>query len=236
MRFFLVISFLFLGFTGAGLWACRTPETTPISPETRLGHDFFPLETGRFVEYDVSEIQYSLVAVPTTMSYQLKEVTGEAFVNAEGLPSYRLERYRRGSAAQPWRLDSVWTARRETARAIRTENNIAYVKLFFPVQEGSRWNGNALNVYGKSEYEIRRLDQPLTINGQVFDRTLTVVQRADSSLVSLARRTEQYARTVGLIYKETTQLYYCNTPDCLGKGKIDFGTQKIYRVRAYGKE
>ena len=236
MRFPRIVSLLFFLLTGAGMWACRTPETTPVSQETRLGYDFFPLETGRFVEYEVSEIQYSLIAVPTTVSYQLREVIREGFVNAEGLPSYRLERFRRGSVAQTWRLDSVWTARRETARAIRTENNIAYVKLLFPVQDGLRWNGNALNGYGPDEYEISRPNQPLTINGQTFDQTLTVVQQADSSLVSLARRTEQYARHVGLIYKETTQLYYCNTPDCLGKGKIDFGTQKIYRLRAHGKE
>jgi len=204
--------------------------------EARIGYDFFPLETGRFIEYDVQEMQYPLARPPVLTTYQVKERIGEAFTQTEGIASYRLERFRRSDERQSWLLDSVYTLRRETTRALRTEHNVAYVKLVFPVSEGLRWNGNAFNARDSETYELRNLDQPFRVGTQTFARTLSVLQREDSSLVSLQRRNECYARNIGLIYRENTQVFYCNSPDCLGKGTIDFGTKLIYRIRTYGKE
>ncbi len=218
------------------LAACTAPDGEPLPAEARLGHDFFPLERGRFVEYDVEEIRYALATGPTVTTYQVKETVDEGFADATGGTSYRLERFRRTTETQPWRLDSVYTARLETDRAVRTENGVALVKLAFPVANALRWNGNALNANGPDWYEIRHLGQPMALNGQVFGQTLTVVQQADSSLVGLKRRTERYARGVGLVYRESTEVFYCTSPACLGKGAIDFGQQTVYRIRTYGKE
>lgn len=238
MRFSLTYSFL-LGLLGVVLSGCRPLEDSSVPSdgnEARIGYDFFPLETGRFIEYDVQEVRYSVTAPPAVTTYQVRERVGQAFTQTEGIASYRLERFRRSDESQPWQPDSVYALRRETTRAIRTEHNLAYLKLVFPVSEGLRWNGNAFNANGPETYELRNLDQPLRVGNQVFDRTLIVVQQADSSLVSLQRRTEGYARNVGLIYRENTRLFYCNSPNCLGKGIIDFGTTLRYRIRTYGKE
>lgn len=201
-----------------------------------LGYAYFPLETGAFFLYDVTEKQLTLTGTPTTTQYQLREVVRERFEDATGQPAYRLERYRRGTAAQPWRIDSVWTARQTPEEAVRTENNLPYVKLIFPLSEGQTWDGNALNGRGPDAYTLRDLHRPQTVGAQRFERTLTVVQQNDSTLVSLDRRTEIYAEAIGLVYRERTQFFYCNAPDCLGQGKIDFGTQVIYRIKAHGKE
>jgi hypothetical protein len=222
----------FLPWLLVGLTACTASEPTPDA----LGYAYFPLETGAFVMYDVTETQYALTGPPTTTQYQLREIVRERFEDATGQPAYRLERYRRSTAAQPWRVDSVWTARASVEQAVRTENNVPFVKLLFPVSEGQTWNGNALNALGPDEYRLRDLNRPLRIGEQNFDRTLTVVQQNDSTLVSLDRRTEIYAEALGLVYRERTQFFYCNTPDCLGKGNIDFGTQVIYRIKAHGNE
>lgn len=214
---------------------CAPDFKDPAPAEVRLGHDFFPLEIGQFIEYDVVETHYSLLSPPVTKTSQLREVVAATLTNASGQSAYRLERFRRDSDAQPWRLDSVWTARREPERAVKTEGNASFVKLIFPTADGQRWNGNALNDRGANEYQIRRFDQPTSLNGQNY-RTLEVVQREDSSLVSLERRLERYARGVGLIYQENTALFYCNSAACLGKGTVDFGRQTIYRIRKHGKE
>lgn len=214
------------------LGGCSPAEPTPEA----LGYAYFPLETGAFVVYDVTEKQIALTGTPTTTTYQLREVVREQFEDATGQPAYRLERYRRATTTQPWRIDSVWTARQTPEQAVRTENNLPYVKLIFPVSEGQTWNGNALNGRGNDVYTLENLDRPQTVGAQRFERTVTVIQQNDSTLVSLDRRTELYAETIGLIYRERTQFFYCNAPDCLGKGKIDFGTQVIYRINAHGKE
>jgi hypothetical protein len=216
----------------AALAGCSPTEPRPEA----LGYAYFPLETGAFLEYDATETQYALTGPPTTRTYQIREVVGEAQPDATGAPTFRLERYRRAGDTQPWRIDSVWTARQTPELALRTENNLPFVKLIFPLAEGQRWDGNALNGRGPDPYELRELHRPRAVGAQTFDRTLTVVQQNDSTLVSLDRRTEIYAEAVGLVYRERTQFFYCNAPACLGQGRIDFGTQVIYRIRSYGKE
>lgn len=236
MRFSALRSFaLMIALAGIGLACTRElGETEP--PETRLGHDFFPLETGRFVEYEVTETRYALAAPPVTRTSRLREVVREPFTDATGQPAFRLERLRRATDDDTWQPDSVWTARLEADRAVKTAGNGSFVKLIFPLREGIRWNGNALNDRGAEEYRIRRLDQAWQADNQPFSRTLEVVQREDSSLASLERRTERYARGVGLIFSENTQFFYCTSAACLGKGQVDFGRQTIYRIRTYGKE
>lgn len=227
----------FIGIALVGLTSgCVRESGEAVPDETRLGHDFFPLETGRFIEYDVVETQFSITGPPVTKWSQLREVIGTASTKASGALTYRLERFRRDTDAQPWRLDSVWTARREEDRAVRMEGNVSFVNLVFPTREGLRWNGNVLNDRGANEFHMRRFDEPATLSGQPYPRTLEVVQREDSSLVSLQRRLERYARGVGLIYWENTVVFYCNSATCLGKGQVDFGRQTVYRIRKHGKE
>lgn len=209
-------------------------ETEPTA--ARTGHEFFPLETGRFIEYDVVEILHSLTSPPVTRRSQVREVVRQAFTDAEGQPAFRLERLRRSTTAEPWQLDSVWTARLETSRAVKTAGNVPVVKLVFPVRKDLRWNGNALNGRGAEEYRIRWYDQPLAVGQQFFARTLEVVQREDSSLVSLERRVERYARGVGLVESEDTRLFYCTSTACLGQGRVDFGRQLFYRIHRHGNE
>lgn len=236
MRFSTLHSFIVLVVLARIELGCTrdVDETEPST--TRIGHDFFPLETGRFIEYEVVETQYALAAPPATRTSWLREVVRERFTDATGRQAFRLERFRRATGAAPWRLDSVWTARLETGQAVKTEGNAPLVKLVFPAREGLRWNGNALNDRGMEECHIRRFDQPLTVANQSFPRTLEVVRREDSSLVALERRTERYARGVGLISWENTRLFYCMSAACLGKGRVDFGRQTIYRIRTHGKE
>lgn len=217
-------------------WACSAHDPERESAAARLGHDFFPLETGRFAEYEVTETRYALAAPPVIRTSWLREVVKEPFTDATGRQAFRLERFRRATDDAPWQLDSVWTARLETDRAVKTEGNAARVKLVFPAREGLRWDGNALNDQGAEEYQIRRYDQPGAVGNQPFSRTLEVVQQEDSSLVALERRTERYARGVGLIFSENTQFFYCASAACLGKGRVDFGRQTIYRIRTHGNE
>ena len=217
--------------------ACEV--STPALPDA--GYAYFPLEKGMFSEYDVVETTYTLSAAPSSRTYQIREVVSQVFTDLSAQESYRIERFSRTNANQIWRLDSVWTAKRTAHQAIRTENNLSYVKLVFPIGEGTRWNGNALNGLGgkeasTDEYLMENLHKRHQINDQIFDKTLTVRQQNDSTLVGIDRRTEIYAAQIGLIYKEFTQLAYCYQASCLGKGQVDFGTRIIQRIKRYGKE
>jgi hypothetical protein len=214
------------------LAGCR-PTTEPAASD----YDYFPLETGRYCIYDVQENQYSLNTPPIERLYQIKEVIGPVYTDVTGQTAYRLIRYRRSSNQQPWQPDSVWSARIVNNEAIRTENGQDFVKLLFPLSDRLSWNGNRHSGLGENRYELRNNNQPYGVLDKVFNETVTVVAQDDSTLISQQKQLEVYARQVGVIYKQKTQVQFCiATPACIGQQQIDYGIQQVYRIRAYGTE
>ncbi|WP_234733360.1 hypothetical protein [Tellurirhabdus bombi] len=209
------------------LITCQS-KTEPVA----AGYDFFPLETGRFWIYDVTEQQYSLGAAPINRTYQIRE----ELTTSLGAATYRLERSRRSTENQAWQPDSISSVRLSHDQLIRTDNNLDYVKLIFPVDDQSLWNGNAFNTLGADDYQFRNMRQPFSVLNQTFPETVTILQQNDSTLVNQDKRVEVYARTVGMIYRERIQLQFCSsTPSCVGSGQIDFGIRQFVRLRSYGK-
>lgn len=209
---------------------------TDLAPQALPEHDYFPLQTGRFVVYDVEETRYALNANPVTQRYQLKEVTGPAFLDAARQTAYQLIRSRRTASDQPWLPDSLWTTRLSTNEAIRAENGQEIVKLVFPVSDFLIWNANRHNTREADGYELRNVGLLFRVQATEFPETVTVVAQEDSTLIALDKRLEVYARQVGMVYRETTRLSYCAESACLGKAKIDYGTRQIYRLREHGQE
>jgi hypothetical protein len=200
-------------------------------PPPQDGGNFFYPNIGQSVVYDVEDTQFELTGKTIIKNYQLKEVNALTFKDLEGKDALRIERYRRENDTQNWTIDSVFIAKKEIDKALKTENNVTYVKIAFPIKEGLKWNGNAYNSLGNDTYELKKVSQPFQTNGQKFDNTFTVIQQNDSTLVDLKRRIEIYAEGIGMIYQEKTNVSYCNTGDCLVKGKIDFGTKQILKIK-----
>ncbi len=200
-------------------------------PPPQDGGNFFYPNIGQSVVYDVEDTQYELTGKFTVKTYQLKEVNSTTFKDADGKEALRIERYRRENDAQKWTIDSVFIAKKEIDKALKTENNVTYVKIAFPIKEGLKWNGNAYNSLGNDTYELKKVNQVFQTNGQKFDNTFSVIQQNDSTLVDLKRRIEVYSEGIGMIYQEKTNVSYCNSGDCLGKGKIDFGSKHILKFK-----
>jgi len=201
-------------------------------PPTQDGGKFFYPKIGQSVVYDVEDTEYELTGKFTLKSYQLKEVNVSTFKGLDGKETLRIERYRRENESQRWIIDSIFTAKKEIDKALKTENNVTYLKITFPIKEGLKWNGNAYNSLGNDSYEMKKVNQSFQINGQKFDNSITVVQQNDSTLVDLKRRMEVYSKGIGLIYQEKINVSYCNSDDCLGKGVVDFGTKHILKFKS----
>lgn len=225
----MVLRFLPFFILTLSLVACERDD----SPRPDPGYEYFPLETGSFREYEVTETRYALAQPAQTRTYQIRETIGPKYTDTSGQDVYPLERsVREGNA---WRPDSVSSTWRTADRAFRTENGLTFVKIQFPVKERSRWDGNLYNTIGEQLFEMKNIDQPLTLGAFTFDKILTVVQQNDSTLLSLRKSQEIYARDIGLIKREQTSVQYCGTPDCLGKGNIDYGFTKIMVLKNYGR-
>lgn len=200
-------------------------------PPPQDGGKFFYPKLGQSVVYEVEDTQYELTGKFTVKTYQLKEVNAAIFNDLDGKEALRIERYRRESESQKWMIDSVFIAKKAMDKVLKTENNVTYVKMSFPIKEGLKWNGNAYNSFKNDIYEMKNVNQSFQTNGQKFKNSITIIQQNDSTLVDLKKRIEVYAEGIGLIYQEKINVSYCNLVDCLGKGKIDFGTKHILKFK-----
>lgn len=201
-----------------------------------IGLNYFPLRTGHYQIYNVNETVYSEVAAPENRVYQLMVEVTDSFPNSgETGYTYVLRRMKRADQNASWQDLDTWSVRRDDRELVVNEGNRPFVKLTFPLRRGNAWNGNKFNNLDADEYEIEALDESFTAGGTTFEQTVVVNQENNEDLIVFQdRREEVYARDVGLIYKETTQLRYCTSDDCLGQQKIKSGIIYKQEIIAYG--
>lgn len=182
---------------------CKDKNSDPVD----LGHDFFPVNPGTWVEYDVDSIVHDPFNQRIdTFEFFVREVIESEFTDLEGRTSQRIERFKRESDTMPWRLTDVWTAIRTSTTAERVEENERFIKLAFPVGLNDRWDGNAFNLKSEEEYEYTEVDVSALVNGLTYSQSLTVLQFDNSNLIEREFGLEKYARDIGMIYKEFTIL------------------------------
>lgn len=167
-----------------------------------IDYGYYPIDTGRFVVYDVQEIVIdSAAGVYDTTNYQIKEVFESHFIDIENRLAVRIERYKRKDSLFGWEIKDVWYANRLTGSVQVVEENIRFVKIIFPVTLSETWDGNNYNTESTEEYEITGIDESWSINQLDFDSVLTVTQLLDSTLIYKYHKEEKYAKNIGLIYK-----------------------------------
>jgi len=218
------------------LWfACNPKELMPDT--TRVGFDFFPLQVGNFRVYQVEEITKTVLFGNDTARFQLKESLVDSFPGLGGDIIYLLHRSKRLSASDTWELDSVWAVRRNQSQAVTVESNVPFIKLVFPIDENKIWDGNKLNSMENDAYEMRNLFASFDTGLTVFEETLTVIQNEKlDSIDILDFRKEVYGLNIGLIYKSSSLLEWCDDPDCLGQRIIEQGRILKQTIIDYGKE
>lgn len=221
-------------FCAIGILFFSCSETMDPDPGS-VGFDYFPLEIGAYRTYQINKITYFLLLPTDTAEYQLKELVADTFNTKQEL-SYVLHRFTRETSENPWKLDSVWTARRNANHAIVVENNVPYLKIVFPVWENKVWDGNLFNTLADDEYEITEIGGEFDTPAGRFSDILTVFEHNDpDTLIFQDIRQSVYGRNVGLIYEKSSILNYCNTdPDCLGM--LEFGTKFEQILIDYGRE
>jgi hypothetical protein len=231
---------------GLALLSCQSRELS-IDLSQRYGYDYFPLEKGRYSIYEGIDSVFSL-SIPKleVKHYQLMEVMADASLDLAGDTVYRLERFSRPDAASPWTLDSIWTARllrtpdaKAINRAVRTENNIAIIKLVFPLEENKSWNPLLLSGNDLSQEPSVYTMKAVTKAFRDYPQSMTVVQNQDTSANQVNQRKylEVYAPQAGLVYKEQVNVEFCTTQaSCIGRKIITFGSKKYLTLKEWGKK
>ena len=167
-----------------------------------LGYDYYPLNIGNEWVYDVQLISLTILG-DDTLNYQLKEVVVEK-VEGGDEANYLLYRYKRFSDTTIWKIDSVWSVKKEERYLVKTENNVRYQKLAFGVSSGLTWDGNIWNIFEERIYTIVSLGAAYLLGEDEYTDVLEVEQKNETNLILSIDNRELYARGVGLIeiYKE----------------------------------
>ncbi|HNP99363.1 MAG TPA: hypothetical protein PKK99_09925 [Bacteroidia bacterium] len=199
--------FIFSFFVAGVLFACKKESIIPPSPS----FNYFPTTAGNWIEYDVDSIYHAENDNNNDDSvysyhFQVREEIDSTFADGQGRPVQVILRYKRNSDLEAWSLVAVWTQTLSLSSAYRTEDNVPYHKLAFPINGSTMWDGNDANIQEEEMYEYTDYHTALTIGGFDFDSTLTVLQRDEDNYVERIFGQEIYATGVGMIYKQRDDL------------------------------
>ncbi|MDO8998687.1 MAG: hypothetical protein Q7W45_02900 [Bacteroidota bacterium] len=209
-----------------------------------LGLDYYPTTIGKFVVYNVdSTIYNSLTQTSVTTQYQIKEKITENFIDNEGQEALRLERFikkfnpLKSYDSMPWMIKEVWMINATNKSIQVVEGNVRFTKLIFPIQQFANWNGNAKNTIGEWLYSYNYIDKSETIGTKVLDKVLLVKQKENRTLISYQNYNEKYAKGIGLVYREITDVLSNNViANVPVEGRIEDGIIYKQTLVNYGYE
>ncbi|MEQ1744167.1 MAG: hypothetical protein ABMA02_01990 [Saprospiraceae bacterium] len=224
------------------LGACSEPPEPPfVSTDLEAQRAYFPLEIGKFAEYRIDSIVFDFGTGGSTMrdttSYLVREEITDTIRDITGILVFLVQRSERLTDSLPWAVKQVWSASRTPMQAIRTENNLRFLRLVFPFDEYTRWNGNLwidqyqeIEIAGERirpfvnwDYQVDDFDFSAQIGAFAFDSILVVTEVDETNAIEHRLSRAWYAKNIGLVKREQWILdsQYCNQipapADCLTK-------------------
>jgi hypothetical protein len=200
--------------------------------------EYFPLRKGIYQVYAVHEREYQLLVEIKNSIYQLKTEVVDSFPNQEGGYTYTIHRSTRNTANDLWEFREVWSVRMNSANVVVSEENTPFVKFVFPAVENRHWDGNALNSMPADEYILTNTGKSYElISGLTVNEYIQIVQEDSGDRFNVNERQEFYARNIGLVQTEITNIEYCSDEDdCdITQQIIDNGTIYVQTLIEYGQ-
>jgi len=204
-----------------------------------MGYDYFPLQAGDYRIFEVADIRYTIQDGKDSSFYYLKEVVMDSSIDQMGETTYFIYQYKRLNPADPWEKEPVAVnmVKRSVTNLVVYEGNTPYVKLTFPVKSGLTWDGNAYNTRNATYYRYSDVETPETFMNRIDAPLIRVVQNDfDDQLIRRDQRNEIYVAGIGLVYKESSILEYCQESECFGQKEINSGTEFRQTLIEYGKQ
>lgn len=223
-RFFPALCLILLIFTAS----CK--KTTDRF-ESDSPAEYMNLQTGKYIIYALDSTRFvNFGQKDTVIHYLAKDLVSDEITDNLGRRAWKIIRYLRplSSTESDWKVNMVYTVVPTEKSVELIEHNLRFIKLELPIKENFTWFGNAYlpnspysELYdfnaadvgtGTWEYHYQNPGQELTINGLRFPETVTVHQvdesknlplnLMDQNLAYQKYSVEQYAKGVGLIFKE----------------------------------
>ena len=182
--------------------------------------DYYPMLVGNYIIYRMDSLKFVNVgSQDTVISYHAKEVVTDSIVDNLGRPSYRVIRYLSDTAETSEWVPSIAYMVTPLKNSVEvTENNLRFIKLVTPVQDGISWQGNAY-IDTKSDnstvpymdgwnYTYANTGLPYDVMAGTIPVTVTVNEAdevtglGDGSYTQTVYSAEVYGKNIGCIYKK----------------------------------
>lgn len=207
-------------------------------------NEYYPLQVGKYITYSLdSTVFINFGAKDTVIKYQVKHEINALITDNLGRPAYRIIRYLRKTAANPWVADNTFLAVSTDFSVEFVENNMRFLKLKAPVRNGYSWKGNSyIDTYSLNstvkylddwDYAYDSVNVKITQGAYTLDSTLKVAQRDEvignpgdlNSYHEINFGAEKYAKGIGMIFRNFLHIEY--QPPTPGRG----GYKQGYGVR-----
>lgn len=210
------------------LFAMAASSCKKQAPSPNFHYSYFDLTPGRYIDYDVMEIEHDITQSikHDTNVYQLRTLIGDTVIDNEGRIARKFLRFKRANASEAWVQTDIWTAIIAGNRAELVEENQRIIKLVFAPTIAKEWNINAFNMYPETNVYYDAIHDARTIGSLTFDSTLVVeIEVNEPTFIDYERKFEVYAKGVGLVHRYYKDINILNF-DTLNvtKGKESFYT------------
>ena len=128
--------------------SCKKETTNKINLHT----DYFGVTKGRYIIYDVMEVDHLSNNSKDTSIYQLKTVISDTVHDNAGRVGNKFMRYTRNTSTDNWALKDVWFIILTDNRGELIEENERIVKMVFAPTADKEWDANSFNTLEKSFY------------------------------------------------------------------------------------
>jgi hypothetical protein len=199
--------------------ACTKTQTDDLP---KIGQNYFPLQIGRTLTYDVDSIIYDPQPNKSvkidTLRWQIREVVRDTFRDNTNLLTYRTELTQRRRGTTTWLIAKTVTEAIANDQILRGEDNLRYIKFPLAFIEKTTWNGHIFNNENakftiadeillpfskKWTHRIETFQKSEKIGNKTYDDVLTIIgQTTATSLIEKRYMLEKYAKNVGLVYRE----------------------------------
>lgn len=199
-------------------------------PAEDLGEDYFPLETGRWIEYQIDSIVYDDFFTPVkidTFKLKAKFELGESYKNAEGKLNYRWIKYTKNDTTD-YEVSDVFAVNTSTFGYKFLINNNWYLKFAFPLKLGKQWDVNSYNTKDELLATYVDVEHLHSVNMQTYDTCVSIIFEDFESLISNDYHFEIYSKHIGMIYKN---IKHIKTEI---SGEITAGYTLEYKILDYG--
>ena len=199
------------------LFSCNKQEVE--DPNIDFGYEYYPLELGKFREFEADSIIYDPTSGGTEVllskTFVREEIT-DTLLDNSGNTLYVMSRFERPTQDTAWEIARTISLSLNETQAIRNEDNLRFIEMVFPLDEGQDWDGNqffdpsliisiageSIEMYKSWAYETRSIGQSFTEAGLNFDDVVEVSMADSENLIELRMARQVFARNIGLVFRE----------------------------------